>query len=107
MQVRSDYNTLLDAEIASVLDSGTSLLSSQNARLIRCPLCDSDEKQHKTLFFKRGFKFVLCPGCGLIFTNPMIKSEINGLMYENAGSFKEWGGNSSNKFSGTFRFRLI
>ena len=88
--MKTNYEILLEKELDSFIDKDTHLLCADVSRSIACPLCGMSEKQQRELFIKRGYRFILCIECGLIFVNPMLKSEINQHLYDTSDSLKEW-----------------
>ncbi len=67
---RDRYFAALEQELDELLDPETGLLSEQFSRLIDCPLCGSGD--HRQLFVKRGYTFVRCRECRLVFANPQV-----------------------------------
>ncbi|MEP6977174.1 MAG: class I SAM-dependent methyltransferase [Thermoleophilia bacterium] len=67
---RDRYFAALEQELDELLDPETGMLSEQFSRLIDCPLCGSGD--HRQLFVKRGYTFVRCRECRLVFANPQV-----------------------------------
>lgn len=88
--MKTNYEILLEKELESFIDRDTHLLSADVSYSISCPICGTSEKQQRELFIKRGYRFILCIECGLIFVNPMPQPEINQHLYNTADSLKEW-----------------
>ena len=88
--MKSSYTELLEKELASFLGSNTGGASMNKFSMIDCPLCRSGLKVQKELFSKRGYRFVVCNQCGLIFSNPSPLREINRSLYDKSGSCKQW-----------------
>lgn len=90
MAETSTYGTLLEEELAQFVDPTTGRLATDAGSLVSCPICDDPPDRHRELFVKRGYRFALCEGCGLIFANPMVLPALNRPLYDNAPSFQEW-----------------
>jgi len=88
--MKSSYTTILEAELAGFVNPSTGRLFEEPSRHIECPLCEGNKTEQEELFIKRGFRFVLCPGCGLVFVNPQVESTQNKALYDTADSLKEW-----------------
>jgi 2-polyprenyl-3-methyl-5-hydroxy-6-metoxy-1,4-benzoquinol methylase len=71
---RDRYFAAKERELEALLDPETGMLSERYARRIACPLCDSDD--HAELFVKRGFTFVRCRECSLVFSNPQVDESL-------------------------------
>jgi 2-polyprenyl-3-methyl-5-hydroxy-6-metoxy-1,4-benzoquinol methylase len=72
-ETRKIYWELLENEIKKYLDD-ENVLKKEFSRKINCPLCKS--KRYKELFKKRGFCFVKCVSCDLVYLNPILESEM-------------------------------
>ncbi|MBI9086600.1 MAG: methyltransferase domain-containing protein [Desulfobacterales bacterium] len=83
------YTRLLEAELASLIDERTGTLRSDRSRLVPCAACRTPAEKHGELFIKRGFRFVVCPACGLIFANPMVDDAVLAHLYGSADSLHE------------------
>jgi len=86
---RSKYSIALDKELRELIDKKTGHLSRQFSTIIKCPLCKSPFKNHQLLFVKRGYSFVKCNSCNLIFSNPQILANIVAEGFKNK-TFKIW-----------------
>jgi 2-polyprenyl-3-methyl-5-hydroxy-6-metoxy-1,4-benzoquinol methylase len=71
---RDRYFAAKERELEALLDPETGMLSERYARRIPCPLCGSDD--YAELFVKRGFTFVRCRECSLIFSNPQVDESL-------------------------------
>ena len=69
---RDRYFAALERELDELLDAETGMLSERYSRLIDCPLCGAAADSHERVFVKRGYTFVRCRACGLIFSNPQV-----------------------------------
>jgi len=67
---RDRYFAALERELDELVDPQTGMLSEQFSRVIDCPLCASGD--HEQLFDKRGYAFVRCRQCRLVFANPQV-----------------------------------
>ncbi|MDD5194077.1 MAG: methyltransferase domain-containing protein [Candidatus Omnitrophica bacterium] len=88
--MKKSYSELLDKELLSFVDPNTGMLSVAHSSMIDCPICETSSLRQRELFIKRGYRFVLCAGCGLIFSNPSIHNEANRALYDQAPSIKCW-----------------
>jgi SAM-dependent methyltransferase len=71
---RDRYFAAKERELQALLDPETGMLSERYSRRIACPLCGSDS--HAQLFVKRGFTFVRCRDCSLVFSNPQVDESL-------------------------------
>ena len=71
---RDLYFVQLEKELAELIDQDTGLLDEKYAIEVDCPVCHS--KDNNTLFVKRGYTFVRCCSCGMVYTNPQVRQEI-------------------------------
>jgi 2-polyprenyl-3-methyl-5-hydroxy-6-metoxy-1,4-benzoquinol methylase len=71
---RDRYFAAKERELEALIDPATGMLSDRYARWIPCPLCGSDD--HAELFTKRGFTFVRCRSCSLLFSNPQVDESL-------------------------------
>ncbi|MDQ5821937.1 MAG: methyltransferase domain-containing protein [Actinomycetota bacterium] len=67
---RDRYFAALERELDELVDPQTGMLSEQFSRRIDCPLCGSHD--HRQVFVKRGYTFVRCNECRLVFSNPQV-----------------------------------
>jgi 2-polyprenyl-3-methyl-5-hydroxy-6-metoxy-1,4-benzoquinol methylase len=67
---RDRYFAALERELDELVDPATGMLSERYSRTIDCPLCGSPD--HRPLFVKRGYTFVRCGACRLVFANPQV-----------------------------------
>lgn len=65
---RQYYWDLLEKEVTKLLDEQNKLKKEFQVNIV-CPLCNQDTP--KPLFEKRGFDFVQCPQCDLVYVNPI------------------------------------
>jgi 2-polyprenyl-3-methyl-5-hydroxy-6-metoxy-1,4-benzoquinol methylase len=71
---RDRYFAAKERELEALIDPVTGMLSDRYARWIPCPLCGSED--HAELFTKRGFTFVRCRSCSLVFSNPQVDESL-------------------------------
>jgi len=71
---RDRYFAAKERELQALLDPETGMLSERYSRRIACPLCGSSS--HAQLFVKRGFTFVRCRDCSLVFSNPQVDESL-------------------------------
>jgi 2-polyprenyl-3-methyl-5-hydroxy-6-metoxy-1,4-benzoquinol methylase len=79
---RDRYFAALEREVEELVDPETGLLSERFSRVIDCPLCRSSS--HSPLFVKRGYTFVRCVECRLVFANPQVDEAL--VLERHAGS---------------------
>lgn len=85
---RDRYFAALEHELEGLVDPETGLLSERFSRRIDCPLCGSDTQRE--LFVKRGYTFVRCSECSLVFANPQVDESRVLEGYKAAGSADLW-----------------
>jgi 2-polyprenyl-3-methyl-5-hydroxy-6-metoxy-1,4-benzoquinol methylase len=85
---RDRYFAAKERELEALLDPETGMLSERYARRIPCPLCASDD--HAELFVKRGFTFVRCRECSLVFSNPQVDESLVLEEYRAGGANDLW-----------------
>lgn len=78
---RDLYFKQLDKELSELIDPATGLVGAQYAKKVNCPLCDGD--RYSQIFIKRGYTFVRCHDCGLVFSNPQVIPELIEKTYRN------------------------
>lgn len=88
--LRKLYFAELEKEIAELVDPETGKLAEANSALIDCPLCGAAADRHEELFVKKGYTFVRCRECSLIFTNPQVKSHLLGELYGHSQANDLW-----------------
>lgn len=71
IDLRKQYFIELDKEIRELIDPKTGLLNENISKIINCPLCNQDN--YEQLFIKRGYTFVRCKECGLVYVNPQVQ----------------------------------
>ena len=89
-ELREIYFSELEKEKKELLDKDTKMLSEKYSKIISCPLCNSDNKNHEVLFIKDGYTFVRCPMCEMIFTNPQVDSSLLGELYGHSKANDTW-----------------
>ncbi len=89
-ELRKRYFEELEKEIKELVNAETGLLDLKYAEIIPCPLCDADKEYHEKLFFKNGYTFVRCSRCGMIFTNPQVKSDYLEELYGKSCATDLW-----------------
>ena len=72
--LRKKYFLQQEKELKSLLDKKTGLLSKNFSKKIPCPTCKS--KDFEKIFIKRGYTFVRCSKCGLVYTNPQVQNKL-------------------------------
>lgn len=90
IKLREKYFQQLEKEIQELIDKKTGLLSKKYSKVINCPICNSLPKHHNRLLVKRGYTFVRCDLCGMIFANPQILEELSNKLYEKSTSNDLW-----------------
>jgi len=85
---RTEYFKQLEKELQELIDPNTRDLSPDVSQVVTCPLCGSDE--YEVVFKKRGYTFVRCISCGLVFTNPQVLKEKVEELYASALSNELW-----------------
>ena len=93
---RTDYSKALERELKQLVDPKSGLLSHRCSAVIKCPLCKSSTKEHSLLFVKRGYSFVRCNACRLMFSNPQVLPEIVADGFRNR-TFSIWARILTNK----------
>jgi 2-polyprenyl-3-methyl-5-hydroxy-6-metoxy-1,4-benzoquinol methylase len=73
---RDRYFAQRERELEALLDPETGMLDDRYARTIGCPLCAAPPDEHARLFVKRGFTFVRCRSCALVFSNPQVDESL-------------------------------
>lgn len=68
--IRQNYWALLEKEVAKFLDEDKNVKAEFSVH-IDCPLCGANS--YKMLFKKRGFTFVACDKCSLVYINPVLE----------------------------------
>jgi hypothetical protein len=86
---RDVYFRQLDLEVRELLDEETGLLSPEYSSVVPCPLCIRKGDFEK-LLIRRGYTFVRCPDCGLVFTNPQVDAKKLKDLYKEAKSNEMW-----------------
>ena len=71
---RDIYFAQLEKELFELIDKKTGLLSLEYSKEVPCPICKSDV--YEKIFTKRGYTFVRCLSCGMIFSNPQVLPDI-------------------------------
>lgn len=84
---RDLYFAQLEKELAELIDPATGFLSAKYSRPVDCPLCAA--KKSGEIFSKRGYIFVRCEGCGLIYANPQVVPELVQKNYRDESSSTE------------------
>ncbi|TSA09139.1 MAG: methyltransferase domain-containing protein [Deltaproteobacteria bacterium] len=89
-ELRKRYFEELEKEIKELVDPKTGLLDFRYAKIIPCPLCGAEIKDHETLFLKNGYTFVRCTRCDMIFTNPQVKDDYLKELYGKSCAADLW-----------------
>jgi 2-polyprenyl-3-methyl-5-hydroxy-6-metoxy-1,4-benzoquinol methylase len=85
---RDRYFAARERELAALIDPATGVVSDRFARRVPCPNCGSHA--HSRLFGKRGFTFVRCDECRLVFSNPQVDESLVLEEYRAGGSNDLW-----------------
>lgn len=85
---RDIYFKQLDKELRELIDPETGELSKVVSKEIPCPLCNSE--RYNLIFKKRGYSFVRCNECGLVFANPQVLKEKVEKLYKLSQSNELW-----------------
>jgi 2-polyprenyl-3-methyl-5-hydroxy-6-metoxy-1,4-benzoquinol methylase len=85
---RNPYFAQLEKEERELIDPATGRLRSDLARFVTCPVCDADEPD--TLFEKRGYTFVRCRACTMVYANPQVDEELLERLYEKSLANEMW-----------------
>jgi hypothetical protein len=88
--VTSPYQRLLQAERASFIDPRTGRLAEAVSCAASCLLCGDAGPELREAFVSGGYRFVRCPGCGLLCTDPMLRESVGQPLYDGAASLAEW-----------------
>ncbi len=86
----SQYKELLEKELSRFVSPSSGLLSKRKSIRRDCPVCGAKYERLEFLFTKRGFSFVLCRSCGLMFSNPMPREDLAMGLYRLSDSIQEW-----------------
>jgi SAM-dependent methyltransferase len=87
---RDRYFAAKERELDELLDPETGMLAERYAREIACPHCGAEPERHSRLFVKRGYTFVRCDDCDLVFSNPQVVEELVLEEYREGGSNDLW-----------------
>ncbi len=71
-RMRKEYWGLLEKEVEKYCDD-QKRIKKEFTQEIKCPLCGSNRSRE--LFIKRGFTFVRCHECNLVYVNPIFKGD--------------------------------
>ena len=71
-----------------LIDQATGLLSTQYSNIINCPLCES--ACYSNFLFKKGYSFVRCTACGLVYTNPQVDEKKLNELYGKSQANDLW-----------------
>jgi 2-polyprenyl-3-methyl-5-hydroxy-6-metoxy-1,4-benzoquinol methylase len=85
---RDRYFAALEREVEALVDPETGMLSERYSRVIDCPLCAAGA--HSPIFVKRGYTFVRCDVCRLVFANPQVDEALVLERYGGATSADLW-----------------
>jgi len=88
--LRKLYFSALEKEQSELLDPETKMLSMEYSKIVDCPLCGINSKQHQQLFIKKGFTFVRCEHCEMIFANPQENQDLLGELYGQSKANDIW-----------------
>jgi len=55
-----------------------------------CPCCGTKPPKEKLLWHKDGLRYVRCGDCGMVFIDPILKTEVLDRIYDNAESSVAW-----------------
>ena len=85
---RNPYFAQLEKEEQDLIDQTTGRLRADVARHVNCPTCDADDPE--PLFEKRGYTFVRCRGCTMIYVNPQVNDEVLERLYKKSLANEMW-----------------
>ncbi|MFC1828292.1 class I SAM-dependent methyltransferase [Thermodesulfobacteriota bacterium] len=77
---RNKYRAKADTFSDSLIDPETGLVYEDLVYDRSCPLCETDDPG--VVFIKKGFQYVQCNGCSMLYTNPALKEDKYQEMYE-------------------------
>lgn len=77
---RDLYFAQLEKELAELIDKKTGKLSLKYSSEVPCPLCQSED--YEEIFIKRGYTFVRCLECGMVFSNPQVRQDVVKKFYQ-------------------------
>ncbi|MFQ5945499.1 MAG: class I SAM-dependent methyltransferase, partial [Anaerolineae bacterium] len=85
---RNPYFAQLEKEEQELIDPATGRLRADLARYVVCPVCDTDNPE--LLFDKRGYTFVRCRGCTMVYVNPQVDDELLERLYTKSLANEMW-----------------
>jgi len=88
--IRKNFFEALEQETQELIDPATGFLSTKFSRIVPCPLCEAPVNKHETLFIKKGYTFVRCTACGMMFSNPQVKEEYMNQLYGRSKAEDIW-----------------
>jgi 2-polyprenyl-3-methyl-5-hydroxy-6-metoxy-1,4-benzoquinol methylase len=85
---RNPFFAQLEREERELIDPATGRLRAELARQVTCPVCDADDAE--PLFDKRGYTFVRCRGCTMIYVNPQVDAKVVERLYTKSLANELW-----------------
>ena len=85
---RNPYFTQLEREEQELIDPVTGRLRAELARYVVCPVCDADDPE--PLFDKRGYTFVRCRRCTMVYVNPQVDNGLLERLYAKSLANEMW-----------------
>jgi 2-polyprenyl-3-methyl-5-hydroxy-6-metoxy-1,4-benzoquinol methylase len=85
---RNPFFAQLEREEQELIDPATGRLRAELARGVACPVCDTDDAE--PLLDKRGYTFVRCRGCAMVYVNPQVDDEMLERLYAKSLANEMW-----------------
>lgn len=85
---RNPFFAQLEREEQELIDPATGRLRAELARGVACPVCDTDDAE--PLLDKRGYTFVRCRGCTMVYVNPQVDDEMLERLYAKSLANEMW-----------------
>lgn len=85
---RNPFFAQLEREERELIDPATGRLRAELARGVACPVCDADDAE--PLLDKRGYTFVRCRGCTMVYVNPQVDDEMLERLYAKSLANEMW-----------------
>lgn len=85
---RNPFFAQLEREERELIDPATGCLRAELARGVACPVCDADDAE--PLLDKRGYTFVRCRGCTMVYVNPQVDDEMLERLYAKSLANEMW-----------------
>ena len=85
---RDRYLQVLRKELGNHIDKKTGLLSERFSHNVNCPICELND--YKILFNEKGYTYVKCNKCDMVYVNPQVNTDIIDSIYNKAESINIW-----------------